>query len=367
MRSTLTIALLAGCSSPADTGSDARTPFIPSENDDSGSDDSGDWRTHRVEPGDASTMPFHPRDEPELGRPWVDSGAPPLPVFDCSLVPEKPTEINELDAPRGYHDTIFDTKGNLIGSDGNHLRASSDPDSSEIWVANVGGVQGMDWLPDGDMVTPGGDGIIRINPEDGKDTIASGLYAYGVTVGPDGMVYVGGTGNAVMKLDPETGDWDQFVELPGGLTTRVTDFSPDYSKMYIGALSSNGVVHAVDLDENLEPLDDPYVFATGVGAGYHDGMGVDVCGNVYVNDYSSFSFYRITPGGDVSRLRQWSFHGDPGYGHGQSWGPSGSSVWREDAIYIPQPYDGNTVAEVVVEIPGRKYNNGMYEVINVDD
>ena len=29
--------------------------------------------------------------------------------------------------------------------------------------------------------------------------------------------------------------------------------------------------------------------------------------------------------------------------------------------------DGDTVAEVVVEIPGRKYNDGMYEVINVDD
>jgi hypothetical protein len=42
-------------------------------------------------------------------------------------------------------------------------------------------------------------------------------------------------------------------------------------------------------------------------------------------------------------------------------------VWREDAIYIPQPYDGNTVGEVVVGIPGRKYNNGYYEVINVDD
>jgi hypothetical protein len=109
-----------------------------------------------------------------------------------------------------------------------------------------------------------GDGIIRINPEDGKDTIAAGLYAYGVIVGPDGMVYVGGTGPAVLKLDPESGDWDEFVELPGGTTSRTIDFSPDYSKMYLGVLSG-GVVYAVDLDESLEPLGDPYVFASGGG------------------------------------------------------------------------------------------------------
>ena len=367
MQNTFAIAFLTACSSPStDTGSDARTPFIPNTHDDSGSsDDSGDWRSHRVESEDASKTPFGAIGEPDLGQPWIDSGAPPLPVFDCSLVPDEPIEINELEDPRGYHDVAFDTLGNLIGSDGNHLRASVDSTSSDVWVANVGIVQGMDWLPDGDMVAAGGDSILRINPEDGKDTIASGLYAYGVTVGPDGMVYIGGTSSAVLKLDPESGDWDEFVELPGGLTSRSLDFSPDYSKMYIGVLSG-GVVFAVDLDESLEPLDDPYEFASGIGSSYHDGVGVDVCGNVYVNDYSTFSLWRISPGGDVTRLKQWTFHGDPGYGHGQGWGP-GLGVWRSDALYIPQPYDGNTVGEVVLGIPGRKYNNGMYEVINVDD
>jgi hypothetical protein len=358
---------LTACSAPStDTGSDARTPFIPNEQDDSGSsDDTADWRSHRVTPGDASRNLFVHGD-PELGRPWVDSGAPPMPVFDCSLIPDEPTEINELGDPRGYHDVIFDTKGNLIGSDGNNLRASADSESSDIWVANVGVVQGMDWLPDGDMVTAAANGIIRVNPEYGQDTIASGLYAYGITVGPDGMVYVGGTGPKVLKLDPDSGDWDEFVELPGGTTSRTMDFSPDYSKMYLGSLSG-GVVYAVDLDKDLEPVGDPYEFATGLGSSYHDGLGVDVCGNVYVNDYSTFSLWRITPGGDVTRLKEWSWHGDPGYGHGQGWGPSGSTVWREDALYIPQPYDGDTVGEVVLGIPGRKYNDGYYKAINVDD
>jgi hypothetical protein len=365
MRSTLAMALLGACSSPStDTGSDARTPFIPEGHDDSGSDDSADWSTHRVEPGDANGMPFDPRNQPDLGRPWVDSGAPPVPVFDCSLVPDEPTEINELDAPRGYHDVIFDTDGNLIGSDGSNLRASPDPDTSNIWLPNVGDVQGMDWLPDGDIVAASGSAIVRINAEDGKSVITSGLYGYGVTVGPDGMVYVGGNAS-VMKLDPETGDFESFVGGFDGATPRVTNFSPDYSKMYIGTLGTGGRVYAVDLDKDLEPIGDPYVFAEDVGGGYHDGMGVDVCGNVYVNDYNTFSLYRVTPAGDVSLLKGWTWS-DGGYGHGQDFG-SGIGSWRSDAIYVPQPYDGNTVAEVVVEIPGRKYNGGMYEAINVDE
>ena len=345
---------------------DARTPFIPNAGDDSGSNnDSTDWRSHRVEPGDATRMPFDARNQAQLGRPWVDSGAPPVPVFDCSLVPEKPTEINELDKPRGYHDVIFDTEGNLIGSDGSNLRASPDADTSDVWLPSVGDIQGMDWLPDGDIVAASGSAIVRINPDDGKSVITSGLYGYGITVGPDGMVYVGGAGSSVMKLDPETGDYDAFVGGFGGASPRVTNFSPDYSKMYVGTLGSGGKVFAVDLDKDLEPIGDPYELASGVGGGYHDGMGVDLCGNVYVNDYNTFSMYRVTPGGDVSLMHSWTWD-DPGYGHGQDFG-SGIGSWRSDAIYIAQPYDGNTVAEVVVAIPGRKYNNGLYKAINVDE
>ncbi len=106
------------------------------------------------------------------------------------------------------------------------------------------------------------------------------------------------------------------------------------------------------------------MFATdvGVSGSYHDGLGVDVCGNVYVNDFWSLSFFRVSPLGVVKLLKTWASP-DPGYGHGQEWG-SGLGEWRDDAIYVPQPYDGNTVAELVVGIPSRRYNGGVYEVIN---
>src|SRR5678815_2406550 len=152
------------------------------------------------------------------------------------------------------------------------------------------------------------------------------------------MIY-SGTENRIVKLDPETGDFEDFAELPMGEGAHMFDFSPDFSRMYVGILSSTAKLFAIDLDESLEPIGDPYVFADDVGLGYHDGLGVDVCGNIYVNDFWTASFYRVSPLGEVELLQAWPYP-DPGYGHGQEWG-SGLGPWRTDAIYVPQPYDSN--------------------------
>jgi hypothetical protein len=189
-------------------------------------------------------------------------------------------------------------------------------------------------------------------------------YPYGVVVGPDGMIY-SGTSNQIVRVDPETGDWEALAELPAKTGAHMFEFSPDFSRLYVGVISSEANIWAIDLDEDLEPIGDPWVFAEDVGAGYHDGLGVDVCGNIYVNDYWTLSFYRVSPLGEVSLLEAWTPPAT-GYAHGQAWG-SGLSVWRTDAIYVPQPYDGNTVAEIVVGIPARTFNGGVYEVINVEE
>ena len=38
-------------------------------------------------------------------------------------------------------------------------------------------------------------------------------------------------------------------------------------------------------------------WSTGVGTGWHDGLAVDACGNVYMCDYNVTAIYRITPDG----------------------------------------------------------------------
>ena len=286
-----------------------------------------------------------------------------VPVFDCSEVPEEPTEINELDEPRGYHDVLFDTAGNLLGTDWNgHLMAAEDEHNAEVLVPSVGTIQGMDLLPDGSIVAGGSKGIVRIDVDDGVSMLSAIGYSYGVILGPDGLLYAG-SGNKIFRIDPETGDYEDYAELPGKANAHMFEFSPDFSRMYVGVVSTDAYLWAIDLDENLDPLGDPWVFAEHVGNGYHDGLGVDVCGNIYVNDYWTLSFYRVSPLGDVSLLQNWT--GSNGYAHGQAFG-SGLNEWRTDAIYVPQPYDGNTVAEVVVGIPSRSFNDGHYKVINAE-
>src|SRR5262245_47857088 len=125
MRHLIAIVAIGGCASPTDTGSDPRTPFIPNPAaEDQG--ESGNSYPAPLSPAAASVVPIGDPDGYPL-HPWVDPGPhEELPVFDCSKVPDEPIEVNELDKPRGYHDVIFDTEGNLIGSDGHNLVAAPD-------------------------------------------------------------------------------------------------------------------------------------------------------------------------------------------------------------------------------------------------
>ena len=152
--------------------------------------------------------------------------------------------------------------------------------------------------------------------------------------------------------------------LPGQFDAQVFNFSPNYDRLYIGTRSDDGEVFAIDLDETLDPLGDPYEFATKVGAGSHDAMGVDVCGNLYVADYWTASIWRVSPLGEVAFFHNWGKKGT-GYTHGFDWG-SAIGPWRSDALYGAQPYDGDTVVEMVVGIPSREYNGGVYDVVNAE-
>jgi streptogramin lyase len=351
----LAMPVIAACAGPPGApSSDARKPFDPVEPEGAEPNDDGD-SVPRLGVGPASSGPTVRG--PEIS-PWIEE---PAPVIDCAAIPEEPTDITPLPEPHALHDVIFDTNGNLIGSDGTHLTASQYPTDNSIWVPNTGYVDGMDWLPDGDMVAARYYDIVRINPASGESVITSAVGGYGVVVGPDGMVYVAGN-PWVMKLDPETGLHEEWVENPSAGASRVLEFSPDYSRMYFAGGSPHGDVFVVDLDEELKPVGDARVFV-GDLAELPDAMGVDLCGNVYVSDYVTETLFRITPGGDVSVLasRRSDLYQ---HVHGLDWG-SGLNEWRTDAIYAAWPYSGHPVTEIVVGIPSREYQ-GRYELVNAE-
>jgi hypothetical protein len=118
--------------------------------------------------------------------------------------------------------------------------------------------------------------------------------------------------------------------------------------MYVGQLA--GDVLSIDLDANFDPIGAPQLFAP-LATSFQDALLVDVCGNVYVSSFSSSEIVRISPAGVVSSLvdSDLTYHG-----HAAQFG-SGIGGWRADAIYIGQPYNGDTVSELVLGVYHRSW------------
>jgi hypothetical protein len=277
---------------------------------------------------------------------------PPVLDYDCDdLTVPFITEM-ELASPRGYHDVYFDQDGHIIGWDGNSLLQVTYDNDVDVFLPGINSAQGMDVLENGDLLYVNDFGELRrVTPDPQSTTVATGLSgAYGITVGPDQMAYVC-TSNNIRRVDPDTGDQDVWLTLPGSDHPRAMVFNLDSTGAYISTLVfGNSPVYFVELDEDLDPTGPAVIFATNVGQGYHDGLGIDACGNLYVPDYNTSGLYRIDPEGVVTTLYNEGTASFNHYGHGLEWG-SGIDGWNDHAIYLPQPYDGHTVNEIDLGVP----------------
>ncbi len=296
----------------------------------------------------------HPRDSGDVdtgdtGDTADTSDTEPVPVdYDCEALPSAPVEDNELTAPRGYHDVLISNDGYAYGFDGNSIVRSTYEGPLEVFLPRAGNIQQMDWLPDGDMVV--GDDFAqdlkRIDSTGASSVIASGLGAvYGVVTGPDEHVWVA-NGRSIYRVDPTTGDATEWSRLGRGVQGHSLAFKPGDSRLYIGSVGT-GVVYTVAFDENYARTGEPEEYVKIDGSGWHDGVAFDACGNLFVADYYTSGLYRVAPDLTVTTF----FRGrQRAYGHGIEWG-NGVGGWRADALYLPQPYDNNTVREVVIGVP----------------
>ncbi len=271
-------------------------------------------------------------------------------VVDCDALPE-PEPERIVEGARGSKGLAFDTEGHIIGKDAASLiKATYDGDWS-VWVPSPGEVEGMLRLDDGDLLITSswGDGIRRVSPEGGIAPLAPDLLAYGVAIGPAGRIWAAGW-DGVWRVDPETGEYDTLLDTSGEWDSyRSVAFSRDKRRVYLGTVSAEGRIHHFDLDEAGEPTGDLELYVEGVGHGWHDGLGIDVCGDIWAADYDSSALYRVSPEGDVTTVVDWS--DEPRwFGHGLRFGP-GIGGWRADAIYMPVPEADNVVREIVVGVP----------------
>jgi len=269
-------------------------------------------------------------------------------AFDCSAVPSAPLLIEQVDSAIAFHDVAFDNEGFLVGHDGySSLFKTASNGSSGVFVPGFSWINGMDYLPGGDLIAATqNEGLSRITSLGTHWSIAPSLSGlYGVTVGPDGMVYAADD-NSVYRVDPDTGDVETLIP---SLSARVVEFTPDLTQMYIGAVGM-GMIYVADLDDEFNLVGSPTVFVTLTDCSDMGGLGVDICGNLYVECHEFAELRRITPDGTVSVYHDWL---DNEYGHGLEWG-SGIAGWDDRSLYLPQPYNGNTVVRVQIGVPYRE-------------
>jgi len=278
-----------------------------------------------------------------------------LPPIDCAALSPSPLSAATVPGGRGYHGLVFADDGRLVGSDGNLVGVDSKGAVSVI-VPGTGSLQQLDKLSDGTLVAASSsDGVVFTvdATTGGTEVISAGLSfgLYGLRVGPDDLVYIADQ-DRVLRIDPETGITEVWLDH-ADVEPKVLDFNIDYTKMYIGTNYSSGKVFEVLIDANYDPIGPPTVLAETPGS-WHDSLTVDVCGNLYVAEYNNRAMYRITPDGQVGTLIDLSGSSNDQYGHGAVFG-TGQDGWLADAIYVPQPYNGDTVAEIVVGVPHRTY------------
>jgi hypothetical protein len=131
--------------------------------------------------------------------------------------------------------------------------------------------------------------------------------------------------------------------------------------MYIGTIAAGwdakSPIYYVDLDASLLATGTPQLLVDGVGDGWHDGVAVDACGYMYVPDFWSSILFRVDPQGNFIVFHSWVAD-DNAYGHGAVFG-NGIGGWREDAIYLPMPYDDDQVQEIVVGVPSRSWSGSV--------
>lgn len=278
--------------------------------------------------------------------------------FDCSApLPVAPFQIDEYPIVT-TEDFDFDALGSLVYSDWTNFVAVDSYGVETVIAPGIEDTRGIQILSDGNIAAAYiGQG--RLGWTDrltgGGITLLSGLSgpnAMDVGDGPNGdIVYVTETG-AVPRLisyDMTTGEVVEMARgfaYPNGLA-----LNQDQDRIYVGdsgALQTSGRgLYRLEKDavtgewgdkELIISPDQPY-----------DGMEVDVCGNLYVVEFSNGRLMRFDPDTLVGELLVDLNDTQEFLWNAVRWGAD-RGIYRRDVLYIT---DRHKVFGVHVGVPGR--------------
>ncbi len=282
--------------------------------------------------------------------PSADATLPPTPEVDCDAIPEGPFPLTKLTGPMASEDLAFDRHGHLIGSNDKAIFKSKYGQTPQLFVPSFNFRAGLRALPNGHLIVCDNQKgeLTRVDEQGLKYPLVTGLsYPNGLEIDLQGWVYfTEHDADVVWRVHPFTGDKTMItneISNPNGLS-----FSPDYKTLYIGGFNGNPTIYAMSISPDGVP--GKLVPFASVGTGWHDGMAVDACGNVYVADYSESKIYRITPDGQSSKV---IIDGKSlgAYLPNMQWG-TGVGGWDQLSLYLPNGW-AKEVFEVKIGVPSK--------------
>jgi gluconolactonase len=189
-----------------------------------------------------------------------------------------------------------------------------------------------------------------VDRQGARTPVLSGLSnPNGLEVDLNGFVYVTEQDSGrVRRVDPATGEFTVLADKlnnPNGIS-----FSPDYSLLYIGSYGG-GTIHALAVDADGKPGELTLLVDLERHAGSEsslDGMGVDICGNIYVCQYEAGVVWRVSPDGiQIEKLAD----PDTSWIPNLQWG-SGAGGWDPHTLYVTDIRD-DVLYEVPIGVPGK--------------
>lgn len=281
--------------------------------------------------------------------------AEPWPEVHCSdLVPAPLTAVPQPGLA-ATHDVAFDADGRMLGSDDTSLWRFRRDGTRELFVPALGPIHQLEPLPGGTLavMVAGSASLERVLSNGGRVPLGPGGYA--VRLGPDGRLWTA-DGRTLTRVDPATGAAEVLLDtLPTGEPKTVA-FEPGGGALLLGTIDGGGAAWRIPLEG--AGLGTPEPWAT-VGAGWHDALAVDACGNAYVTDALTTTLYRVDPSGNVEPVLVLSTED---HLHGLRFG-TGEDGWRADALYGAQPYGGARVVEITVGVPAADWRGGRYTLV----
>ncbi len=290
-----------------------------------------------------TTTPYSDETTPETD---TDTDTTTVPAFDCTTVPTVPQAVETIDIYT-EEDFDFDLQGYLVYQSLQDIVGRNQYGGFKVISADVSSdAAGIQTLANGDIVVAAPDsGVIKyVDRETGANhALIGGLsFPNGLESGAGNIVYFTElSGDRVRSIDTVTLVEETIsskISSPNGLA-----FGPGEATLYVvGSVGADSVVMAIDRVGDLWDVPRE-IIRSDVS---FDGVETDICGNVYVTEFSTGRLLRFDPvtginteladivgGGSFSSMR---------------WG-NGIGGWDTETLYVT---NRNDIFAIHAGVPG---------------